>query len=296
MAAITPSVPEAPAPSVATGRTLVVGGTGLLGRALLRASGPGAIGTWHQVAPSQPGRWYRLDLRDPAAIRTLVYRVQPTAIVNAAYARGGDDLTAVTAVAPGLLAEAATAAGIAFTHLSTDVVFAGDRQEPYVESDPMAPVHDYGRAKARAEATVAAAAPRALIVRTSLLYGHPYGVQEQLVRGARTGTVSFFTDEIRAPVHVDDLAAAILMLIEAEVEGVVHLAGADAVDRLSFARLLAPHVGVDPSCLSGRESDPSLIRPRRVVLRSERSELASVTALPGCHARLSSTGPPSDRD
>ena len=54
----------------------------------------------------------------------------------------------------------------------------------------------------------------------------------------------FFTDEIRSPVQVDDLAAAILAL---DASGVVHLGGADAVSRYEFARLVVTARGTMPS-------------------------------------------------
>ncbi|MGI9601562.1 MAG: SDR family oxidoreductase [Acidimicrobiales bacterium] len=273
-------------------RSLVIGGTGLLGRALLRQGPNRPASTWNRNDPPEPSSgWHHLDLADRPAIDELIDRLAPPVIVNAAYSRGGDDLESVTAQAPGHLAAAAARTGTRFVHLSTDVVFAGDRQSAYVESDRPDPVHQYGRAKADSEGAVVTAHPNPLVIRTSLLYGSVDGVQEQLVAGAEAEGTVFFTDEVRAPAHVDDLAAAIGRLVAAEVTGTVHLAGADAVDRLRFAQLLAPTVGVDPDTLRGAVSDPELIRPRHVVLASERLDVAGVTPLPGCGERLGAERP-----
>src|SRR5437764_264419 len=107
-------------------------------------------------------------------------------------------------------------------HLSTDVVFDGTVGH-YREEDVPAPVNSYGRSKAEAELRVADAHPGATIVRTSLIYGRPDGPQERLAReGGR-----FYVDELRSPVHVDDLAAALLELLALEVPGPLHVAGAD---------------------------------------------------------------------
>ena len=56
-------------------------------------------------------------------------------------------------------------------HVSTDLVFDGEKGEPYVEDDAPNPLSDYGRAKLDAERGVLEAHPGALVVRTSLIYG-----------------------------------------------------------------------------------------------------------------------------
>ena len=91
-------------------------------------------------------------------------------------------------------------------HLSTDVVFDGRKGAPYVEDDPLSPVTEYGRAKAEAESRVARAHPQALIVRTSLIYGGAEPSKHEAT--ARDPSFTFFTNEIRNPVQVGDLAAS----------------------------------------------------------------------------------------
>jgi dTDP-4-dehydrorhamnose reductase len=98
-------------------------------------------------------------------------------------------------------------------------------------------VTDYGRAKADAEERVAAAHPEALIVRTSLIYGGAEPSKHELA--ARDPSLTFFTNEIRNPVQVTDLANALLELAELEVSGPLHVAGADAVSRAGFAELVS---------------------------------------------------------
>jgi dTDP-4-dehydrorhamnose reductase len=106
-----------------------------------------------------------------------------------------------------------------------------------VEADEPAPVTDYGRAKAAAEERVAATHPGALVVRTSLLYGGPEPSKHELA--ARDPALTFYTNEIRSPVQVGDLAAALLELAALDVWGPLHVAGADAVSRAQFAELIA---------------------------------------------------------
>ena len=129
------------------------------------------------------------------------------------------------------VAAAAHRAGARLIHLSTDLVFDGEQGAPYTEDLEPRPVGDYGAAKLEAERLVARAHPQALLVRTSLLYGKP-GPQEAL---ALSDGVELYTDEIRCPTRVEDLAAALLELLELELSGLLHVAGPDAVSRFSSA-------------------------------------------------------------
>jgi dTDP-4-dehydrorhamnose reductase len=61
--------------------------------------------------------------------------------------------------------------------------------------------------------------------------------------------MSFFSDELRNPVQVGDLAAALLELAGSDATGILHVAGADAVDRYEFARLVVAANGGDPDSL-----------------------------------------------
>ena len=170
------------------------------------------------------------------------------------------------------VAEAAHACGARLVHVSTDALFAG-RDEPYTEADVPDPVHDYGRWKAEAEAEVAAACPDALIVRTSLIYGNadpsPY---EDLVREVMSGhrDFTFFTDEVRSPVLVDDLARALVALAATrEPTGVLHLGGGQAFSRSELAVMVARRGGWEPSRLSfSTIAESGQDRPERVVLDS----------------------------
>ena len=70
--------------------------------------------------------------------------------------------------------------------------------------------------------------------------------------------MTFYDDEIRCPVQVDDLAAALVELAATAHHGPLHVAGADAVDRATFARLIAAAAGLDAWCDRRR---PASARP-----------------------------------
>jgi dTDP-4-dehydrorhamnose reductase len=124
-----------------------------------------------------PGR-ERLDLSDLAQVRDVVRALRPGLIVNAAAYTAVDRAESepalahiVNAEAPGVLAGEARSLGAAMVHFSTDYVFDGSKDGPYVESDPAAPLNVYGRTKLQGEQAVAAAGIPHLILRTSWVYG-----------------------------------------------------------------------------------------------------------------------------
>jgi dTDP-4-dehydrorhamnose reductase len=197
----------------------VTGATGYLGSELVR------------LRPDASTE--RVEIRDAAAVQALLERVRPDVVVHTAY-RQDDD--AVNIEGSENVARAAAAVGARLVYLSTDVVFDGRKGSPYVEDDPPSPVTDYGRAKAEAERRVATAHPGALLVRTSLPYGGAAPSKHELA--AHDPEFTFFTNEIRNPVPVGDLAEALLELAELDVRGPLHVAGPDDVSRAEFAELI----------------------------------------------------------
>ncbi|MEU7001642.1 sugar nucleotide-binding protein [Nonomuraea sp. NPDC046570] len=226
-------------------RLLVTGASGYVGRAVVRlatAQGFEVYGT--RASPDLT--WHRLDVSDRARTLELVTALAPTAVVHAAAGRHLNDW-AVIADGAANVAVAAREAGARLVHISTDAVF-GAGQAPYPESALPCPVNLYGAAKAAAETAVRAVSPDAVIARTSLVLGDGDSKHEQHVRElvADPGRGVLFDDALRNPVHVEDLAAALVELVSLDHEGVVHLGGADAISRYELGRLVAVRDGLDP--------------------------------------------------
>ena len=250
-------------------RLLVTGGCGYLGRELVArapAHGWAVRATWFESTPRAEGDWVRVDVRDEDALAAAVAGVD--AVVHTAYKQGERqwDVNVV-----GSAAVARAAAGRRLIHLSTDLVFSGERGG-YREEDELAPVNSYGRSKAEAERRVTAAHSAATIVRTSLIYGGADpGPQERLAHENRR----FFVDELRSPVQVGDLAEAILELLALDSPGPLHLGGADDVSRFDFAVLL----GADPDQLEPTHT--TVERAPNVTLDSSRARALLTTTLRG---------------
>ncbi|MFH8680702.1 SDR family oxidoreductase [Streptomyces lydicus] len=230
---------------------LIIGGSGFLGAELVRQAAAAGHATAATFA-TRPGstaevRWHALDLRDPRSVGAVVAEVAPRVVVNAT--SGGSDWV-VTAEGPVRLALAAAKYGCRLVQVSSDAVFSGARVH-YDESCLPDPVTPYGAAKAAAETGVRLMHPDAVIARTSLIIGDRQSTHVRLVHDLAAGTREgvLFTDDIRCPVHVVDLAAALLELASGEAIGVHHLAGADAVSRHELGMLIAERDGLDASRL-----------------------------------------------
>jgi dTDP-4-dehydrorhamnose reductase len=226
-------------------RVLILGGGGLLGRALLR-SVPSDV---NPVVPVED----ELPLEEPARIEAAVRaagadRLLLLAAWTAVDACESDPERAfrVNGVLAGEAAGAAARAGAATVFLSTDYVFDGEARAPYRESDPVGPRGVYARSKWDGECRVRAAAPDARVVRTSGLYGPGGPDFVQTILGALDrGPVEVVTDEVNAPTFVDDLAPALWTLALAGHPGTWHLAAGGGVSRFELARRIAEWSGLD---------------------------------------------------
>lgn len=191
--------------------------------------------------------WMPLDIRDRGELVAVTRRLRPAMIVNTAFRQADWATTADGAMH---VAAAAAACGARLVHVSSDAVFSG-RADRYAENCPPDPVTPYGAAKAAAETAVKGLCPNAVIVRTSLIVGGGRSVHEKLVHALLSGTAGgvLFTDDVRCPVHVSDLAGAVLELARSSYAGVHHAAGADPVSRYELGVLIARRDGLEPGAL-----------------------------------------------
>ncbi|MCT9009391.1 SDR family oxidoreductase [Streptomyces rhizosphaerihabitans] len=243
-------------------RMLIIGGSGFLGTELLRQAqvrGWEADATFHsRPSAAQAGAWHQLDVRDPTQVEALLATVAPRAVINVT--SGGADW-AITADGSIHIAMATAKLGIRLVHVSSDAVFSGIGKARYDETCTPDPITPYGAAKAAAETAVRLLCPDGIVVRTSLIIGdggsHHERVVHELAANEREGVL--FTDDIRCPVHVADLAAGLWKLAASNEAGVFHLAGTDALSRYSLGVLIARRDGIAPSLLpAGRRADTRL--------------------------------------
>jgi dTDP-4-dehydrorhamnose reductase len=259
-------------------RTLIFGGSGMLGRALVaeaRSRGFSALALPRGQA----------DVRDRDRLLYWAETFRPELVVNCAAFTQVDRCEAeperafaVNGQAVEHVAAAAGRAGARLIQLSTDYVFDGRATEPYREDAPPAPLSVYGKSKLEGEAH-ALALPGALVVRTSWLFGpggHNFAatIVGRIARGERR--LQVVDDQVGCPTYTPFLARAVLDLAALPLDGIVHYRNREPVSWYAFAdeiaRLWASDVEVVP--VTTTEVPRPAPRPAYSVLDVGRCEAA----------------------
>ncbi|UTI64386.1 dTDP-4-dehydrorhamnose reductase [Paraconexibacter antarcticus] len=264
-------------------RLLVTGAAGMLGRRVVadaRALGHDVTGI------DLPD----LDLTDAEATATRIAALAPEAIINcAAYtnvdaAEEHEDVALrVNGDAAGNLARAATPIGARLVHVSTDYVFDGAKDTPWLESDPPGPLGAYGRTKLAGEEQVAEAGGEYAIVRTAWLFGAggPNFCDTMLRLASERDSVSVVTDQVGSPTWAGHLSPALIELAERRGDtGIFHGVGAgqcswneltiELFERAGVACRVLPTTSAEfrrpaprPAwSVLGTERDPGVVLPR----------------------------------
>ncbi|WP_273792598.1 dTDP-4-dehydrorhamnose reductase [Brucella anthropi] len=195
-----------------------------------------------------------LDLTKPDTVRRAMEAIKPDLVVSAAaytavdLAEDEQELAfMVNAIGAEAVAEAAKACGVPIIHLSTDYVFAGDADEPYVETDVTGPCSVYGSSKLEGERLVAQANPQHIILRTAWVYS-PFGknfVKTMLKLAETRDALSVVSDQWGNPTSALNIADAIIQVADHlaatpdfSTYGVYHLVGTGDTNWSGFARTI----------------------------------------------------------
>ena len=159
-------------------------------------------------------------------------------------------------------------------YVSTDYVFDGAKDEPYVESDPTGPLQEYGHSKLAGERATAAAGAGHLVVRSSWLFGAAGRnfVEAMLTLGRERDELLVVDDQVGSPTFTGHLAEALVALAESDERGVLHVAGGGSCSWFEFARTIFDAAGLDVDlrpCTTDEFPRPAQ-RPANSVLASER--------------------------
>jgi dTDP-4-dehydrorhamnose reductase len=205
----------------------------MLGRDVVRASG--GLGLSRA----------ELDVTDAAAVREAVAGAE--LVINCAAFTDVDGAEADEEVALRVNRDGArnvAEAAARIIYISTDYVFDGSKREPYMESDPPAPLSAYGRSKLEGERATVAANPRHFVVRSSWLFGaggHNF-VETMLGLAPEVRVVN---DQVGCPTFTGHLAEALVRLGGSEDYGVHHMAATGACSWFEFAREIFARAGVE---------------------------------------------------
>lgn len=255
---------------------LISGANGTLGSAFARICGQRNLAC-HVLTRQQ------MDIADPASVEAAIVRFKPWAIINAGgYVRvdaaehEADLCMRENTHGPTVLALACMRHALRFVTFSSDLVFDGAKDAPYVESDDAAPLNVYGRSKQEAERRVLDADPQALVIRSSAFFGpwDAHNFVAQALNAIDCGERFAAADDlVVTPTYVPDLVNATLDLLIDRERGIWHLSNGEALSWADLARRAAAAAGLEPAAVEPRNwasfGQPAA-RPRNSALASER--------------------------
>lgn len=192
------------------------------------------------------------DLTKLDALAETVRSIKPDIIVNAAAHTAVDKAESepelartLNALAPAVLATEAKRANAWLVHYSTDYVFDGTGDKPWLETDATAPLNVYGATKLEGEQLIQQAGCKHLIFRTSWVYGARGGnfAKTMLRLAQERDSLSVINDQIGAPTGADLLADVTAHAIRvaqqhAEVSGLHHLVAGGETSWHGYASFL----------------------------------------------------------
>lgn len=284
-------------------RVVVTGGSGLLGRQVVRVAASRHVvvamyfGTSREtVMADQPTvQWLRVDLRDQQAMETCFNDLRPDVVIHCAAMADVDRCTQDPDGARIMnvrmvedLVDIANRQAVHVIGISTDSVFNGERSW-YAEEDAPEPLSTYAKTKLAGESVVLDRAQRGLVVRTNFfgwtLPGQRMNLATWIVQALRAGeTITGFTDVYFSPLFVTDAAEYIVRLAEAKTTGLLHLAGRTRCSKYDFACRLAQAFGLNQSRIrAGSMTEGATFtarRPRDTSLSTARAAAVFGCALP----------------
>jgi dTDP-4-dehydrorhamnose reductase len=256
----------------------LIGSNGQLGADLVeeyRTQGEQAVGLTHAD----------IDIRSLESIRQALLTVRPEVIVNTAAMHHVENCEKeparayeVNAIGARNLATVARELGAKLVHVSTDYVFDGAKQQPYVEDDRPAPLNVYGNTKLAGEAFLQGSADKYFIVRTSALYGRnpcrakggKNFVDLMLKLAAERDEVRVVDDEIVSPTSTAELARQIVILSRTNHYGLYHATAEGSCSWFQFAKTVFELRGIKTrlSPASPNEFPAKVPRPKYSVLEN----------------------------
>jgi dTDP-4-dehydrorhamnose reductase len=256
-------------------RAIVLGARGQLGSDLSRLIGPDS-GVGHE----------KVSILDADAIDALLTSLRPAIVFNCAAYNAVDRaeterelVHAVNAEGPAIVARACARHGIRLVHFSTNYVFDGALDRPYVESDLPRPISAYGASKLEGEQRVLDLLPGALVIRTSALFGDRGSAikggsfPDRILSRARSGErLRVVADQKVNPTYTADLAPVALELGESDLQGIVHVVASGCAGWDDFARavLMESHNAAVVEAASSAEFGSPARRPVNGCLSSSR--------------------------
>ena len=229
-------------------KILLFGKNGQVGWELQRSLAPlGELIALHSTSTDFCG-----DLTDLAGVRQTIRKIAPDIIVNAAAYTAVDKAEsepelahALNAEAPGVIASEAKQQNAWLVHYSTDYVFNGHGDQPFVETDATEPLNTYGKTKLQGEKNIQASGCLHLIFRTSWVYsanGNNF-IKTILRLAQQRDKLTIVNDQIGSPTGAEliaDITALALLMTKhnPEISGLYHLTASGSTSWYEFAKFI----------------------------------------------------------
>jgi len=228
-----------------TMRILVLGHRGMLGSDVLVR-----LGQDHEMVGKDIDEF---DLTREDSCRKVIEETNPQLVINCAGytdVDGAEDniekCFAANAKGVENLCLACDSKDIKIVHISTDYVFDGTKNDLYTEEDLPSPINVYGLSKRAGEENLERWGGKYILVRTAWLYGkRGKNFVTTIIEKARNdGYLQVVDDQIGSPTYTWDLAGAIKLLIEKDVDGIFHLTNRGLCSWFDFARKIVALAGI----------------------------------------------------
>ncbi|HEG44482.1 MAG TPA: dTDP-4-dehydrorhamnose reductase [Phycisphaerales bacterium] len=246
------------------GRVVILGAKGMLGTDLSSACTKAGLDVSGFDLPE-------FDITDDAQLANAIEGAQVivncAAYTNVEKAESERQLAfKVNAEAVGRLGNIAKQNGVSVLHISTDFVFDGTSDTPYVETDAANALSAYGASKLAGETELVASGCKSCIIRVEWTYGAAgTNFVKKLLRAASAGKpLKVVDDQIGAPTATTEVADAIVSFLKLDTlpEGIFHFAAAGFTSRYEMARFMFDKLAMDVS-LSSCKSDEFVTAAKR---------------------------------
>jgi len=244
-------------------RILVIGSNGMLGRDLVERLPNFSDSQFPHIEIIAANHGH-VDITHGPNTSKFIAQIKSDVIVNCAAFTNVDacethisEAFAVNATGAKNVALAGKETRAKVIHVSTDFVFDGTKNEPYIETDRPNPLSIYGKSKLEGELAVQEISDNYAIVRTAWLYG-PYRnnfVTTMLDLGKKNGSVSVVTDQCGCPTYTADLSYAIWTIILLDLRGLYHVTNTGTCSRYEWAKKIFESTGYQVSVLPVKTAD-----------------------------------------
>lgn len=278
-------------------KIVIIGSSGLVGGNLLAFSSRYpvlTIPTFHHFIPDTFQKTgLHLDITNPNALREVLETVQPDCVVNLSCMEvvrcenEPDRAHQLQVTGVKDLAGVCKEYNIRLIHLSTDMVYSGEKGSPYTLKDAPDPVSVYGRTKLAGERALQEVLDNFVIVRSALVLGKGRfrigGFLDWMIeRVVRQEKIPLFSDQLRTPIVVDDLIALIFALAESSFTGTLLAGGDEGLSRVDMGEKLFTAMGSSTKLINPISMD-SIVSPVPLQrdLRLDNSKIKEVVGREG---------------